>query len=66
MKIYVAKFKTEKVLHFFYQINFQVLYDYQVYRILGVDTAAGSEAKAEAPWSVINKYFYKSYRKVSR
>jgi hypothetical protein len=36
---------------------FRSCYDYRFYRNLGVATAAGAEAKAEAPGSVIDEDF---------
>jgi hypothetical protein len=46
------------VLNFFVNWIFGSYYDYRFYRIVGVATAAGAEANAEAPRSVINEYFW--------
>jgi hypothetical protein len=55
MKNLGTKFKTENVLHFLNKWIFGSYYDYRVYRILGVATAGGAEAKAEAPRSIIDE-----------
>ncbi len=51
------KIQDKKCISFFDKGIFGFYWDYQLYRIRGVATAAGELGKAEAPGSVINEFF---------
>ena len=65
-KYTVPKFKTEKVLRFLINGFLDLMTIIGSIAFLGFATAAGEEAKAEAPRSVINEIFATSCKKVNR